>query len=123
MTETLYTAYYAIGLLAYVFALISYAPFIVSFLRMAWRDSETRRMIFLRACNRLWAIAFLIDGWCLLTLEPNLEQFCEITQFMPDGRKLAAAFNVGFFDKATLMRLCLYRAQTYKLINLVVYHV
>ena len=56
-------------------------------------------------------------------MEPNIEHICEITQFMPEANKLAAAFNVSFFDKATLLRLCIYKATIYKLINLAIYHV
>ncbi len=48
LLETLYTAYYSIGLLAYIFALITYLPLALSFVRMAWHDSETRRLIFYR---------------------------------------------------------------------------
>lgn len=44
--ETLYTAYYAFGLLAYVFALVTYLPFGLSFVRVAWHDSEARRYLF-----------------------------------------------------------------------------
>jgi len=72
VVETLYRAYFTIGLLAYVFALISYLPFIVSLLRMAWHDSETRRLVFYRSVIRIWMLALAIDAWVVLNTMTNV---------------------------------------------------
>ena len=84
IVETLYMSYFTIGLLAYIFALISYLPFIVSLLRMAWRDSETRRLVFYRSVIRIWMIALAVDAWVVLSTLTSVEELCEITDFMPD---------------------------------------
>jgi len=89
VVETLYTAYYAIGFLAYIVALISYLPFIVSLTRMTWHDSETRRLIFYRNCFRLWMLTLAIDIWVIANLEAQINELCELTQFLPDERKMA----------------------------------
>ena len=83
--ESLYHAFFFIGLLAHVFAFISYLPFIISLARMAWRDSENRRLIFYRACIRLWMLALAIDVWVLINLEADIDEQCEIIGFMPNG--------------------------------------
>lgn len=105
--ETMYTAYYAIGLLAYVVALISYLPFIVSLLRMAYRDTETRRLIFYRNCWRLWVWTLGIDLWTFLSIEASLdEQLCVTTKFMPDEQGIAERYGLRGIDKQTLVNIC-----------------
>ena len=74
--QTLYTAYYAIGLFTYLVALISYLPYTLSFLRLAWRDSETRRLIFYRNCLRIWMLSIAIDAWVILNLIPDVANMC-----------------------------------------------
>ena len=83
--ETMYSAYFFIGLTAYAFVLLSYFPFIVSLARMAWRDTENRRLIFYRTCIRLWMAALAIDVWIVFNLAADIDEQCEIVGFMPDG--------------------------------------
>lgn len=75
--QTLYNAYYAMGFFAYVFALIGYLPFTHSFIRMMWRDSETRRLIFFRNCVRMWLFALAIDIWVFFNLVPDVAILCD----------------------------------------------
>ena len=98
MVETLYTAYYAIGFLAYIVALISYLPFIVSLTRMMWYDSESRRLIFYRNCFRLWMMTLAIDAWIFFNLQVEIDELCEMTNFLPDERKMAKQFKVARFS-------------------------
>mmetsp|Transcript_2387 Transcript_2387/g.3032 ORF Transcript_2387/g.3032 Transcript_2387/m.3032 type:complete len:269 (+) Transcript_2387:111-917(+) len=120
--ETLYTSYYAIGLLAYSLALISYLPFIVSLVRMACRDTETRRMIFYRACWRLWLFTLFIDLWTFVTIEANVDELCEHTGFMPDQRIIATHFGVHSIHIDTMIILCHVRLHLHRFSNLTVYH-
>ena len=119
MFETLYTAYYAIGLLAYIFAFISYLPLAVSFLRMAMHDTETRRLIFYRACLRMWLVAFLLDLWVLFNLNPAVEEICGVIGMMPDEQKMAAHFRVDKFSQETLWTLCLYKMLLLRFLELI----
>ena len=68
--ETLYTAYFAIGILAYFVAFLSHLPFIVSLVRMLYRDTENRRRIFYRNCYKLWLFALAVDLFVFFNLEP-----------------------------------------------------
>ena len=110
VTETLYTAYYAIGLLAYVFALLSYLPYIVSLLRMIWRDTETTRLIFSRNCIRLWMFVVAIDAWITFNVAMDVNDLCEVLQLLPDEQKLAHEFKVDRLHPDTVLQLCQYRA-------------
>ena len=83
--ETLYTAYYAIGFTTYLFALISYLPFITGIVRMAWRDTETRRLIFYRACRRTWLFAAGVDMWVATYILAEVDHFCEMSKFIDDS--------------------------------------
>ena len=121
--ETLYTAYYAIGLLAYTLALISYLPFIVSFLRMICRDTETRRMIFYRACWRLWLLTLFIDLWTFVNIEANVDELCELTGFMPDEQVIAKHFGVHSIHMDSLIVMCHVRVHLHRCANLTAYHV
>ena len=121
--ESLYTAYFFIGLTAYIFALISYLPFIVSLVRMAWRDTENRRLIFYRTGIRLWMVALAIDVWVIFNLESDVDEQCEIVGFMPNGEKLAQAFGVTRIAKETLIQLCRYRTTLATLLNMSQYHI
>lgn len=82
--ETLYTAYFFIGMTAYLFALLSYLPYIVSLARMLWRDTENRRLIFYRNCIRLWLAALAIDLWVIFNLKVDVDEQCETVGFLPD---------------------------------------
>lgn len=103
--ETLYTAYYAIGLLAYIVALISYLPFIVSLVRMACRDTETRRLIFYRNCWRMWVFCFLIDLWTIVTIQGSIDDWCEISGFKPD-QQAVAKYHGKELNLAQRLHLC-----------------
>ena len=72
--ETLYSAYFFIGLTAYIFALLSYLPFIVSLARMAWKDTENRRLIFFRTSIRLWLAVIAIDCWVVFNLAADVDE-------------------------------------------------
>ena len=120
--ETLYTAYYAIGLLAYSVALISHLPFIVSLLRMLYRDTEARRLIFYRTCCRLWVFTFAIDMWVFLNVAANVDEQCELTGFFPDEQILAQHFNVSSIDLESLLFLCRLRVQVHFAFCLMCYH-
>lgn len=74
--RTLYEAYYAVGAMAFVFALIGYVPFVVSLARMAWRDTETRRMIFYKNCMRLWGLIIYVDLWVTFAIDPESYSMC-----------------------------------------------
>ena len=106
--ETLYTAYYAIGFLAYFVALISHLPFIVSFLRMICRDTERRRHIFYRNCCKLWLISILVDLYVFFHLEPEVNESCETVHYLPDNEFMASAFNKTSVSDRTLILACSY---------------
>ena len=72
--ESLYSALFFLGLVAHLFCFISYLPFIISLARMAWRDSENRRLIFYRTTLRLWMLALAIDIWVLINLEGDIDE-------------------------------------------------
>jgi len=46
--QTVYVVWIYLGCFASTFSLIGYLPFLLSFVRMWWRDSEARRLIFYR---------------------------------------------------------------------------
>ena len=89
VVETLYTAYYAIGLFIYVFTLVSYIPFLMSFMRMLKRDNETRRLIFYRSSRRLWLVMAGIDLWILSNVIPDVVEMCDMTRYLPNSAKIA----------------------------------
>ena len=120
--ETLYTAYYAIGLLAYVVALLSYLPFIVSLIRMACRDTETRRLIFYRNCWRLWVFCLCIDLWTFATIEGSVDEMCEFTGFMPDEKAIATHFGIDGIIPESMLKLCLARVHIHRFNNLYHWH-
>ena len=122
LIETLYTSYYAIGLFTYIFALISYLPFIVSLIRMAWRDSETRRLIFYRSCYRLWMFTLAIDCWIYLNLIGSTDDLCQITGFLPDEAKIACNFGLDSISPTTMFNLCVMRIQVHRALYLAGYH-
>jgi len=107
VVETLYQAYFTLGLLAYIFALISYLPFIVSLLRMVWRDSETRRLVFYRSVIRIWMIALAIDSWVVLNTMTSVDELCVITDFMPNEDLIRERFMLkGRIQKDVMVTLC-----------------
>ena len=120
--ETLYTAYYAIGLLAYIIALLSYAPFIVSLIRMACRDTETRRLIFYQNCWRLWIFCLCVDIWTFVHIEARADEMCEVTGFMPDERAIATHFGLDSIQTETMFKLCHARVHIHRFNNLYHWH-
>lgn len=109
--QTLYTAYYAIGLFTYLIALISYLPYTLSFLRLAWRDSETRRLIFYRNCLRIWILAMAIDAWVILNLIPDVANMCGPTQLKDDEVKIKDYLNVDNLPNDLSLTVCIYQFQ------------
>ena len=79
--HTLYNAYFALGFFTYVVALISYLPYMQSFIRMVWHDSETRRMIFYRNVLRFWMLTLAIDGWVFFNIVPETREGCQATAY------------------------------------------
>ena len=122
MLETLYTAYYTIGLLAYIIALVSYLPFIVSLVRMACRDTETRRLIFYRNCFRLWVFVLCIDLWTVACIEASIDELCEVTGFMPNEIEIASHFGYASIENETLVSLCQVRVLIHRFNNLYHWH-
>ena len=121
--ETLYSAYYYIGMTAYIFVLISYLPFIISLLRMACRDTENRRLIFYRTSLRLWMAALAIDIWVLISLNADIDEQCEIVGYMPNADILTQAFGGTQITNQTLIQLCKYRAWMATMVNMSQYHI
>ena len=107
--ETMYMAYYAIGFWIYLFTLISYLPFIVSFIRMLMRDSETSRLIFYRNSKRLWYFIAAVDFWNFVNLVPDIIELCELNKLLPDNDKISEQFDIGYIDSKTMVGLCNYR--------------
>ena len=70
----------------------------------------------------MWGIAAAIDLWVFFNLTADIDEVCEITNFLPDESKLAKHFNVVGFDNKTLLTLCQYRMQVYNLLNYALYH-
>lgn len=120
--ETLYTAYYAIGLLAYSVALISYLPFIVSFVRMAWHDSETRRLVFYRNSFYLWMMTLAIDIWIIFNLEANIDELSEIIGLMPDQQVIADYFGVENVTADNMLTICTLKIRLHRSIAIGCYH-
>ena len=106
--ETLYIAFYAYGYLAFIIAFLSHMPFILSFLRMAYHDNETRRLIFYRNCWRLWVICLGLDLWNIMVIEASVdEQLCTTTDFLPDQLDIHARWpHSRTIDKETLVVIC-----------------
>ena len=73
---------------------------------MLWKDSETRRLIFLRNCLKWWGLIAISDLWVVSQLFPNVDELCPIAGFLPDGDNLAKAFKVDLIDEKTLFELC-----------------
>ena len=63
-------------MLAYIFAMIAHAPFLMSFVRMYWHDTEKRRKIFYEVSLRVWLLAALVDIWVVLNLLPETHELC-----------------------------------------------
>jgi hypothetical protein len=66
-----------VGFAAFAFSLVGHMPFLLSFVRMWWRDSEATRLIFYRACKRTWIFAFLISVWSAFNLYPLARSQCQ----------------------------------------------
>ena len=109
--QTLYNAYYALGFFAYVFALISYLPFTHSFLRMVWRDSETRRLIFYRNCIRMWMFTVAIDVWVFFNLVPDVANMCASNEVDVEQTKIARYFKLDYVPNELILTMCIYRFQ------------
>lgn len=110
IAETLYQAYFTLGLLAYLLALLGYLPFLVSLLRMTWRDTESRRLIFYRSCLRMYWMVAAIDTWLIFNTLPETSEYCELTDFMPDEQMILDHYNIkGRISREILLILCQYR--------------
>lgn len=76
--STLYQAYHALGLTAYLVTLIAYMPCIASFLRMGFRDTEIARLIFYRTLKKTWIFALMNDLFTLWFLMPAVNELCAL---------------------------------------------
>ena len=75
--QALYTAFFSLGVLQFVFTLIANAPYLIALGRMAWhRDSEYRRKVLYTVCYHLYELQLGLDLWTLLSLEPNTDPLC-----------------------------------------------
>jgi amino acid transporter len=55
--QALYSAFFSIGILQFLFVLITNAPYLIALFRMAWhRDSEYRRKVFYKVCYYLYEL-------------------------------------------------------------------
>lgn len=83
-----------IGIFAFTITLLIYLPFLVSMLRMAWRDTETRRMIFYKNCIRLYSIVLLIDIWVMFVLTPDFYIQCSLIMSDIDDKYLVEELDL-----------------------------
>lgn len=109
--HTLYDAYFALGLFTYVVALISYLPFVSSFVRMGWRDSETRRLIFYRNCVRFWMLSIAIDVWVFFNIVPDVHDLCGAMEWEGDQTEAASYFKLSQIPSELTMQMCVIRYQ------------
>ena len=117
--ETLYQAYYTIGLLAYIFALVSYLPFVMSYGRMIWRDSESRRFIFYRVCMKIWLMGLAFDCWVFMFTMADVEEVCDYAHFMPDHDEIKKEFQFrGYLSREVMQNLCYNRIATHNVFNI-----
>lgn len=56
---------------------MGHLPFLVSLLRMWWKDSESTRLVFYKTSLKTCALVVLIDIWCVFNLTPNTRALCE----------------------------------------------
>lgn len=53
----LYTGFYSLGFLAYLFVLVAHSPYLISILRLAWRrESEHRRRMHHQVVRKLYLL-------------------------------------------------------------------
>lgn len=95
IAQSLYSAYSAIGAAAFVVTLLIYLPFVVSLARMAWRDTETRRLIFFRNCVKLWLVALLIDVWVTTALDAEFFSQCHYLMNEADDNSIRHQLDYG----------------------------
>ena len=76
--STLYQAYHALGLTAYLVTFISYLPSLVSFVRMVARDTEASRLIFYRTIKKTWTFALMNDLFTLMFMLPAVNELCAL---------------------------------------------
>jgi hypothetical protein len=67
----------SLGFFAFAFALIGHLPFLVTLVRMWWRDGENTRLIFYRTCLKTWLLAVMIDLWSAYNLNPLSHELCQ----------------------------------------------
>lgn len=119
IAETIYRAYFTLGLLTYAVALLGYVPFLVSLARMTWYDSESRRLIFYRSCLKLYVLIVGLDMWAALSTTTNTTEFCELSDYMPEEPIIISMFQVNRHRARLIMVImCQYRLQMHRLFNM-----
>lgn len=74
IASMLYTGFYSLGCLAYLFVLIAHSPYIIALARLGWRrESEHRRRVLYEVCQRLYLMQMTIDLWMTVNLYPDIE--------------------------------------------------
>jgi len=68
---------------------------------MAWRDTETRRLVFYRSCIRLWLFTAMIDIWIVSNVVTQIDELCEIAKF---SNRLTFTETANFFDVKSVTR-------------------
>lgn len=114
VVETLHLAYTTFNMLAFWIVLIGYTPFMVSLLRVGWRDSQKRRLILFRTFYKTCFLSFFVDAWMHCFTEVFSEELCRFTDYKPKQdivvaliRKYGIQVDVGM--GALFMSLCDYR--------------
>lgn len=119
IAEALYHAYFGLGMLAYLVALLGYLPFLISLFRMTWRDTEARRLIFYHNCLKLYGLVAAIDLWVCLSTSTKTTEYCMLTDFMPNESIILEHFNLsGRIPKDTLLLLCNYRFAMFRFFSM-----
>ena len=77
IARVMYFAWHSFGVLAYILAFVAHIPFMFSFIRMYWHDSETRRKIFYKIACRVWVVSLFTDIWVVLNLMPETHEICQ----------------------------------------------
>ena len=78
----LYIAWLTLNWAAFAISVVFHGPFLVSYARMIYTDTETRRRAFYDAVLRLWIIYLFIDIWVVSTISPEVAAYCEALSVM-----------------------------------------
>ena len=75
--QTTYLTWVSLGFCAFAFSLVGHLPFLLSFVRMWWRDTESSRLIFYRSSMKTWMFTIAIDLWSAWNLYPLSNSQCQ----------------------------------------------